>query len=311
MSLKRIFGSDLFLCLFFFPPDCGLTFNPVVAFLLFIARMLAGLSNNGGGGVTQFPPFAQAAVATNGHRHQNGHNRQQMMGIEFPGPHDCVLGRGRGASSHIGNVTFRALIKQFKPKYEAASRVDKPKVAAEVVSIWRNMSPPGRFLVQCRTTNRSVWNDVGDRKARQKASQSLREREFKRRKRARDTRKPQPSRISGTSEPKDDEEMDDDAGSDSDSSSSSVPSEESSDSTSSSKPEAIMVSDSASSNKDKGRLNLETVQQKSMPIEGSDISGSSSSDNQRQRQHSSESGESSDSNRQHSESGESSDSGKS
>lgn len=38
-------------------------------------------------------------------------------------------------------------------------------------------NPPGRFLVQVRTTNRNVWNDVGDRKARQKTSQSLRERE--------------------------------------------------------------------------------------------------------------------------------------
>lgn len=100
-----------------------------------------------------------------------------MTNIEYPGPHDVVLGRGRGASSHIGNVNFRGFIKQFKPKYAAANRVDKPKVAGEVVLKWREKNPPGRFLVQVRTTNRNVWNDVGDRKARQKTSQSLRERE--------------------------------------------------------------------------------------------------------------------------------------
>lgn len=100
-----------------------------------------------------------------------------MAGIEYPGPHDVVLGRGRGASSHIGNVNFRGFIKQWKPKYAAANRVDKPKVAGEVVGKWRQKNPPGRFLVQVRTSNRNLWNDVGDRKARQKTSQSLRERE--------------------------------------------------------------------------------------------------------------------------------------
>jgi hypothetical protein len=89
-----------------------------------------------------------------------------MTNIEYPGPHDVVLGRGRGASSHIGNVNFRGFIKQFKPKYAAANRVDKPKVAGEVVVKWREKNPPGRFLVQVRTTNRNVWNDVGDRKVR-------------------------------------------------------------------------------------------------------------------------------------------------
>lgn len=65
-----------------------------------------------------------------------------------------------------GNVNFRAFIKQFKPKYAAANRIDKPKVAGEVVAKWRHKNPPGRFLVQIRTTNRNVWNDVGDRKVR-------------------------------------------------------------------------------------------------------------------------------------------------
>ena len=55
--------------------------------------------------------------------------------------------------------------------------MDKPKVAGEVVGKWRAKTPPGRFLVQVQTSNGDVWRDVGDRKARQKTSQSLRERD--------------------------------------------------------------------------------------------------------------------------------------
>ncbi|CAB9514413.1 expressed unknown protein [Seminavis robusta] len=101
-----------------------------------------------------------------------------MINIEFPGPHDVVLGRGRGASCHIGNIKFRAFIKKYKPKYAAANRVDKPKVAEEVVGKWRRKNPPGRFLEQTQVGDRNIWNDVGDRKARQKSSQSLREKEL-------------------------------------------------------------------------------------------------------------------------------------
>lgn len=110
-------------------------------------------------------------------QHNSNPQAYPMQNIDCPGPHDVVLGRGRGASSHTGNVNFRAFIKKYKPTYAAANRIDKPKVAGQVVAKWREMNPPGRFLVQVRTTNRNVWNDVGDRKARQKTSQSLRERD--------------------------------------------------------------------------------------------------------------------------------------
>jgi hypothetical protein len=63
--------------------------------------------------------------------------------------------------------------------------VDKPKVAREVVAIWRKMVPAGRFLARKDETKRgpgsvkandNVWYEVGDKKAREKASQCLRER---------------------------------------------------------------------------------------------------------------------------------------
>jgi len=51
-------------------------------------------------------------------------------------------------------------------------------VAREVVQIWRGLSPPGRFLAQDKSSggDNGLWNDVGDKKAREKASQCLRER---------------------------------------------------------------------------------------------------------------------------------------
>ena len=48
----------------------------------------------------------------------------------------------------------------------------------EIVSIWRDQSPPGRFLRKDDETG--LWDDIGDEDARIKCSQTLRERnEFK------------------------------------------------------------------------------------------------------------------------------------
>lgn len=92
---------------------------------------------------------------------------------------DVKLGRGGDANSHIGNVKFRQLIGQYKPRYMAASRSNKPFVAEEVVQIWRNLNPSGRFLIRTDPSlgDDSTWHDVGDRRARKKASQALREKD--------------------------------------------------------------------------------------------------------------------------------------
>ncbi|KAL3771804.1 hypothetical protein ACHAW5_005359 [Stephanodiscus triporus] len=81
----------------------------------------------------------------------------------------------------------------------AAKKFDKPTVAKDVVREWRAMDPPGRFLARMDggggggdvdvdgddddgdgndggTNAGAIWYDVGDHKARRKASQSLRER---------------------------------------------------------------------------------------------------------------------------------------
>lgn len=48
----------------------------------------------------------------------------------------------------------------------------------EVVVMWRGLDPPGRFLTKTDAAqgDDSLWHDVGDKKAREKASQCLRER---------------------------------------------------------------------------------------------------------------------------------------
>ena len=85
---------------------------------------------------------------------------------------------GGGTNNHIGNIRFRQLVNEHKLRYLAASKVDKPRVAMEVVHLWRSLDPPGRYLTKTDASqgDDSLWHDVGDKKAREKASQCLRER---------------------------------------------------------------------------------------------------------------------------------------
>jgi hypothetical protein len=67
------------------------------------------------------------------------------------------------------------MVNTHKLRYLAASKVDKPMVARQVVQMWRNQNPEGRFLGKSPEEG-GGWVDVGDQKAREKASQCLRER---------------------------------------------------------------------------------------------------------------------------------------
>ncbi|KAL7545895.1 hypothetical protein ACHAWF_009252 [Thalassiosira exigua] len=71
-----------------------------------------------------------------------------LRSIPHPGPNDVVLGRGGGTNSHPGNVRFRKLVAAHKLRYLAAGKTDKPRVAHDVVTEWRRMVPPGRFLAK-------------------------------------------------------------------------------------------------------------------------------------------------------------------
>jgi hypothetical protein len=65
------------------------------------------------------------------------------------------------------------MVEDRKVDYINSKRLDKPLVALGIIKEWRGQEPPGRFLkVDDRT---GYWNDVGDKKAREKTSQALRE----------------------------------------------------------------------------------------------------------------------------------------
>ena len=102
-----------------------------------------------------------------------------LTNITNPGQNDIICGRGGGTNSHPGNIKFRRLIATHKLRYLAATKVDKPNVARDVVKEWRALNPPGRFLAKINPKDKSSsapYNDVGNKKAREKASQCLRER---------------------------------------------------------------------------------------------------------------------------------------
>ena len=75
---------------------------------------------------------------------------------------------------HPGNIKWRLIIEEKKDEYKTSTRTGKPIIAMEVVRIWRDLSPPGRFLRKDEETG--LWDDIGDEDARIKCSQTLRER---------------------------------------------------------------------------------------------------------------------------------------
>ena len=74
---------------------------------------------------------------------------------------------------HPGNKRYRKIVEGRKVDYVNSKRLDKPLVALEIIKEWRSQNPPGRFLKINEKTG--LWHDVGDKKAREKTSQALRE----------------------------------------------------------------------------------------------------------------------------------------
>jgi len=91
--------------------------------------------------------------------------------VTDPGPHDVLCGRGGGTNNHAGNVKFRLMVNgSNKLRYLAASKSDKPRVASDVVKLWRDLDPPGRFLARKDTSRKGpgsvkVWWRVSESSA--------------------------------------------------------------------------------------------------------------------------------------------------
>lgn len=74
---------------------------------------------------------------------------------------------------HTGNKRYRKMVEGRKVDYVNSKRLDKPLVALNIIQRWRGQKPPGRFLKF--DDKKESWLDVGDKKAREKTSQALRE----------------------------------------------------------------------------------------------------------------------------------------
>ena len=96
-----------------------------------------------------------------------------LKNIRDPTHNDVLYGRGGGTNHHPGNKRYRKWVEDRKIEYVNSKRLDKPVVALEIVKKWRSQNPPGRFLKMDDKTG--LWSDVGDKKAREKTSQALRE----------------------------------------------------------------------------------------------------------------------------------------
>ncbi len=105
--------------------------------------------------------------------------------ITQPGPNDVMYGPGGDTNAHIGNQKFRYIVESLKSKYSHAPRSEKSSIAMDIVSLWRKLDPPGRFLKQHEQDDDEeerdgqnvgwTWYDVGDNEAKKKTSQALRD----------------------------------------------------------------------------------------------------------------------------------------
>lgn len=93
----------------------------------------------------------------------------------FPRDEDVLFGRGGRTNHHPGNMRLRDMVNKYRHAYNQAKKVDKPQVSRLIVSALRKASPPSRFLRHNEETGR--WEDVGDKRAAEKVSQTLREKD--------------------------------------------------------------------------------------------------------------------------------------
>jgi hypothetical protein len=109
-------------------------------------------------------------IIINHHPHPQ---QQQQTNSNMDGLHanDVLCGRGGATNNFIGNKRFRDLVQDHKARYLAAKKNDKQKIARQIVTIIQERG--GRFLRKDDMSD--AWIDIGEKKAREKTSQALRE----------------------------------------------------------------------------------------------------------------------------------------
>lgn len=101
-------------------------------------------------------------------------DNMQLRDIRTPHPHDVLCGRGGRTNNHTGNEKFRTLVQSQKVRYLKSSKSEKLQVSRDIVRAVRAQNPPGRFLRRDGSRERRYY-EIGNRKAREKTSQALRE----------------------------------------------------------------------------------------------------------------------------------------
>jgi len=114
-------------------------------------------------------PSAHLANETVATTLQGSDDRASQSNISV---NDVLCGRGGLTNHHPGNVFFRKMVRHRQEQYLRASKRDKASVARDIVDTIRQLIPPGRFL---KKGTSKQWTEIGDRKAREKTSQALRE----------------------------------------------------------------------------------------------------------------------------------------
>ena len=89
---------------------------------------------------------------------------------------DVLCGRGTKRSGHNGNVKFRKFIQQHQPRFwNADTASNRHEINHEVVLLWRELNPPGRFLTE---RSPGEWFDIGDKQAHSKVFKALGEKRY-------------------------------------------------------------------------------------------------------------------------------------
>merc|ERR1711935_464935 len=107
----------------------------------------------------------------------SGLSSESKSGISFsmepvlvPGELDILLGRGRGAQNHKGNIHYRQVVETFRSRYEQIPQKGaKTQLIREVVAVIYDNG--GRFLKQ---DGFGRWIPVDPEVARDKVSHSFR-----------------------------------------------------------------------------------------------------------------------------------------
>ena len=115
---------------------------------------------------------ASSSPTSNSHLNPKFTNNIGMLMI--PGPFDVLIGRGKVAQIHIGNVRYLHLIDTHMERYESAERRgEKKEIAAEVTKLVKQSG--GRFL-DCSDATSDQWYEVQEDIAVEKACTAFRSR---------------------------------------------------------------------------------------------------------------------------------------